>query len=59
MRPHRFERPHGEQVSHHCREAGSEAALGDETQLEFREADDVVALLPVPRRNVQEVSLQQ
>ena len=51
--------PHGEQVCHHGAEAGGEAGLGDEAQLELGEADHVVTLLPVPRGDVQQVRLQQ
>lgn len=54
---YRLERTHREQVSHHGRESGRQAALGDEAQLQLRQADDVVALLPVPRWDVQQVRL--
>ena len=56
---YRVEAPHGEQVGHHGAEAGGEAGLGDEAQLELGEADHVVTLLPVPRGDVQQVRLQQ
>lgn len=44
----RLEAAHGEQVGHHGGEAGREAALRDEAEFQLRQADDVVALLPVP-----------
>ena len=44
--------PHGEQVCHHGGEAGREAGLGDEAELELRQADHVITLLPVPARDV-------
>ena len=55
---HSFEAPHGEEVCHHGAEAGGEAGLGDEAQLELGQADDVVPLLPVPAGDVQQVGLQ-
>ena len=51
--------PHGEQVGHHGAEAGGEAGLGDEAELELRQADHVVTLLPVPARDVQKIRLQK
>lgn len=50
---HRFERPHGEQIRHHGGEAGRQATLRYETEFQLRQADHVVSLLPVPRRNVE------
>ena len=49
--------PHGEQVGHHGAEPGGEAGLGDEAELELRQADDVITLLPVPARDVQQIRL--
>ena len=56
---HGFEAPHGEQVCHHGAEPGGEAGLGDEAELELRQADDVITLLPVPARDVQEIRLER
>ena len=51
-------RPHGEEVGHHGAEAGGEAGLGDEAQLELGQTDDVVPLLPVPAGDVEQVCLE-
>ena len=59
MPTHSFEAPHGEEVCHHGAEAGGEAGLGDEAELELRQADHVVTLLPVPARDVQKIRLQK
>ena len=56
---HHCEAPHGEQVCHHGAEPGGEAGLGDEAELELRQADDVITLLPVPARDVQEIRLER
>ena len=55
---HGFEAPHGEQVCHHGAEPGGEARLGDEAELELRQADDVITLFPVPARDVQKIRLK-
>ena len=55
----RDEAPHGKQVGHHGAEAGGETGLGDEAELELRQADHVVTLLPVPARDVQKIRLQK
>ena len=55
---HGFEAPHGEQVCHHGAEPGGEAGLGDEAELELRQADHVITLLPVPARDVQKIRLE-
>lgn len=52
---YRFERSHSKQICHHGRESGRKTALCDETKLKFREANDIVALLPIPRWNIQQV----
>lgn len=57
-RAYRFERAHGEQVCHHGREPRRQARLSDESQLQFSQANDVVALLPVPRWNVEKIGLE-
>ena len=59
LEAHRFEGPHGEEVRHHGGEARGEAGLGDEAELELRQADHVVPLLPVPAGDVEQVRLQQ
>ena len=53
----RLSGPHGEEVCHHGTEARGEARLGDEAELELRQADDVVPLLPVPAGDVEQVGL--
>ena len=50
-------RSHGKQVCHHGAEPGGEAGLGNEAELELRQADDVVPLLPVPAGDVEQVGL--
>ena len=57
MRTYDFVGSHGEEVGHQRGESRSEAALCDETQLEFGQADGVVSTLPVPAWNVQQVRL--
>ena len=52
-----MKRSHGEEVCHHGAESRGEAGLGDEAELELGQADDVVALLPVPAGDVQQVGL--
>lgn len=56
---YRLKRPHCKQVCHHCAESWSEARLRDEAQLEFSEANDVVAALPIPTRNVEKIGLKE
>jgi len=50
LQPHtyRLERSHGEQIGHHGREPGRQTTLGNEAQLQFGQADDIVALFPIP-----------
>lgn len=50
---HRLEGSHGEQVSHHGGESWCQTRLSDEAELQLGQADHVVALFPVPRRNVE------
>lgn len=54
----RLEAPHGEKVRHHGGKAWSKAALSDETQLQLRQTDHIIALLPVPRRYVKKIGLE-
>lgn len=58
-RPERYldEGPHGEQVGQHGGQALGQAALGDEPCLQLRQTDGIIALLPVPAWNVQQMSL--
>lgn len=53
------EGPHGEEVGQHGGEALSQAALGDEAELELRKTNGVISLLPGPARDVQKVSLRE
>ena len=55
---HRFEGAHGKQVGHHRAESRRQAGLSDESEFQLRQTYDVVAPLPVPARNVQEVGLK-
>ena len=55
--PYRVEAPHGEQVCHHGAEPGGEAGLGNEAELELRQTDDVITLLPVPAGDIQKIRL--
>lgn len=52
------EGPHGEQVGQHGGETLSQAALGDEAELQLRKTNGVIALLPGPARDVQKVGLK-
>jgi len=52
-----FVRPHGEEVGHQSGKAGSKATLGDEAKFQLGQAHGVVASLPVPARNVEQVRL--
>ena len=54
-----MKRSHSEEVCHHGAESRGEAGLGDEAELELRQADHVVTLLPVPARDVQKIRLQK
>ena len=53
-----LETPHSKQVSHHSTESWGHTRLGNESQLELCQADNIITLLPVPARNVQQVGLQ-
>ena len=53
----RLPRPHGEQVGHQGGEPGRQAGLGDEAELQLREADDVVPVTQGPAGDVHEVGL--
>jgi hypothetical protein len=57
FRSYRFEGAHREQVRHHRGEPWCQARLRDEPQFQLGQADHVVALFPVPRRNVEQVRL--
>ena len=48
---------HHEEVCHHGAEPWRKTGLCDEAELEFCETDDVVALLPVPAGDVEQVGL--
>lgn len=52
------EGPHGEKVGQHGGEALSQAALGDEAELQLRKANGVISLLPGPAWDVQKVGLK-
>ena len=54
---HGFEAPHGEQVCHHGAEPGGEAGLGDEAELELRQADHVIPVAETPAGDVHQVGL--
>ena len=53
------EGPHGEEVGQHGGQALGQTALGNEASLQLRQADSIVALLPVPAWNVQQMGLHQ
>lgn len=53
------EGPHGEQVGQHGGEPLGQAALGDEAQLQLRQTNGVVPLLPGPAGDVEQVSLRR
>ena len=55
---HRLEAPHGKEVGHHGAEARCEAGLRDEAELQLSQADDVIATLPVPAGDVEQVGLK-
>lgn len=42
------ERPHGKKVGQHGGETLSQAALGNEAELQLRKANSIISLLPVP-----------
>ena len=48
---------HHEEVCHHGAEPWCKTGLCDEPELELCETDDVVALLPVPAGDVEQVGL--
>ena len=48
---------HHEEVCHHGAEPWGKTGLCDEPELELCETDDVVALLPVPAGDVEQVGL--
>lgn len=52
------EGPHGEEVGQHGGETLSQAALGDEAELQLRKTNGVIALLPGPARDVQKMGLK-
>ena len=56
---HRLEAPHGKEVGHHGAEARCEAGLRDEAELQLSQANDVIASLPVPAGDVEQVRLKQ
>ena len=49
--------PHGEKVGHQGGEPGGKAGLGDEAELQLREADDVVPVTQGPAGDVHQVGL--
>lgn len=52
------EGPHGEEVGQHGGQALGQAALSDEPCLQLCQADSIIALLPVPAWNVQQMGLR-
>ena len=56
-RTYRFEWAHSKEVCHHGAEPWRKTGLCDEAELELCETDDVVALLPVPAGDVEQVGL--
>ena len=50
---------HHKEVCHHGAEPWRKTGLRDEPEFELCETDDVVALLPVPAGDVEQVGLQQ
>ena len=57
FKSYRFTGAHSKEVCHHGAEPWSETGLCDEAELELCETDDVVALLPVPAGDVEQVGL--
>lgn len=53
------EGPHGEKVGQHGGETLSQAALGNEAELQLRKANGIISLLPVPTWDIQKVSLRE
>ncbi len=51
--------PHGEEIGQHGGQTLGQAALSDEAQLQLGEADGVIALLPVPARDVEKMRLEK
>ena len=49
--------PHGEQVGHERGEAGGEAGLANEAELEFRQADHVIPVTQTPAGDVHQIGL--
>lgn len=52
------EGPHGEKVGQHGGETLSQAALGNEAELQLRKTNGVIALLPGPAWDIQKVGLK-
>ena len=57
FKSYRLTRSHGKEVCHHGAEPWRKTGLCDEAELELCETDDVVALLPVPAGDVEQVGL--
>ena len=57
FKSYRFTGAHSKEVCHHGAEAWGKTGLCDEAELELCETDDVVALLPVPAGDVEQVGL--
>lgn len=53
------EGPHGEKVGQHGGEPLSQAALSNEAELQLRQTNGIVSLLPGPAGDVEQVSLQR
>lgn len=54
---YRLERSHRKQIGHDGGEAGRQARLRDEAQLQLAHTDDIVAAFQIPRRYVEKVGL--
>ena len=52
-----LEGPHSKQVCHHGTETWGKAGLGNESQLELSQANDIISSFPVPAWNVKKVGL--
>ena len=57
FKSYRFTGAHSKEVCHHGAEPWRKTGLCDEAELELCETDDVVALLPVPAGDVEQVGL--
>ena len=57
FKSYRFTGAHSKEVCHHGAEPWGKTGLCDEPELELCETDDVVALLPVPAGDVEQVGL--